>query len=133
MTDLATVLADWGLNIAFWSATVFMLFIGLAWPFWKSFWGINIIIFDFAIALALIPSILAHDFGLHVLSSTAALWVEVAALWLVGIIVIWRGGLIVTEQLRGTKHHRSEDVLTVRRNEKTLMNQETGSEKKCQR
>jgi len=60
---------------------------------------------ELAISLALFPSILSRDFGMHITSDSAALWVEVVALWLVGIIVIWRGVMIVIEQVRGVRRN----------------------------
>jgi hypothetical protein len=122
-----------GMNAAFWSSAAFLLVISIVWPFWKSFWGINIVMLELAIALALLPGILMHDFGLHVLSNSAVGWIEVVALWLVGIIVIWRGGLIITEQVKATRRQQ-EAAAATRQNEKTLMQRENNNnnEKKCQ-
>lgn len=119
-------LANWGVNISFWSAAVFILCVGIIWPFWKSFWGMNIVLLELAIALALLPAILARDFGLHVFSSAVALWIQVVALWLVGIIIIWRGGLIITEQIKAVRRPRSSP----HRDEKRLIHDD--DEKKCQ-
>lgn len=62
----------------------------------------NIVLLEAAISLALITTVLSRDFGIRV-STTSGIWVEIVALWLVGIIVIWRGAMIIIEQLRGAQ------------------------------
>ena len=127
MTILVAELTNWGLNVAFWAATSFLLVISIVWPWWKSQWGTNIMLLELAITLALLPTTLSRDFGLHVLSNATAAWLEVAALWLVGIIIIWRGGMIITEQLRAVKIAQDTKVLAMRQ-EKTLAQREREDE-----
>jgi hypothetical protein len=115
VNNLSVDLVNWGLNIAFWSSFTFLTLISIVWPWWKSAWGVNIILLEFAISLALLPSIASHDFGFHTATSSGALWLDVAALWLVGIIVIWRGGMIIIEQVRGVRkaNHRNTEPVEV--------------------
>lgn len=99
-------LAKLGVNVAFWPAFLFTPLISFVWPWWKSFWGINIVTLEIAIMLALINAVLSTDFGLHVTNSVALAWVEIAALYLVGAIVTWRGFLVIIEQVRGVRRER---------------------------
>jgi hypothetical protein len=95
-------LAKWGMNLAFWSAVLFVLLSGWVWPWWKSFWGMNILLLEVAIALALLGSVITTDFGVHLISNLMLAWTTTTSLWLVGIIIIWRGFLVISSQLRGT-------------------------------
>lgn len=95
-------LAKLAINVAFWPALLFLLLIGLVWPWWKSFWGINIVSLELAIVLALLSSIIEVDFHYSVEQNVLMGWVSVAALFLVGGIIIWRGFLVISAQLRGT-------------------------------
>jgi hypothetical protein len=107
MNNLVTDLTNWGLNAAFWSSIGFLLTISIVWPWWKSFWGFNIMMLELAIALALFPPILARDFNVRIANSAAANWNEIVALWLVAIIVIWRGVMIATEQITAARRDSS--------------------------
>jgi hypothetical protein len=99
--DYLITLARWGVNAAFWPAVAFMAFAWTVWPFWKSQWGLNIILLELAIALALISSVLSVDFGLHIADNVVLAWVEIVSLFLVGAIITWRGFLIMSSQLTG--------------------------------
>lgn len=94
-------LAKWGMNLAFWSAAGFVVLIGCVWPWWRSFWGMNIVTLEVAIMLALLGSIISVDFNSNVSDNLWFAWLTVSALWLVGVIIVWRGLLVVTEQIRG--------------------------------
>ena len=109
-SQLLIELAKWGVNIAFWPAFVFIPFVSLVWPWWRSFWGINIVTLEFAIMLALISAILSTDFGLHIVNNAVLAWTEVVALWLVGILVMWRGYLVFIAQMRGTRLQRRKSL-----------------------
>jgi hypothetical protein len=95
-------LAEWGMNVAFWASIVFITFIGWLWPWWRSFWGINIVTLEIAIALALLGSILETDFGLGKSQLMLLEWISITALWMVGGIILWRGFLVISAQVHGT-------------------------------
>lgn len=99
-------LAKWGVNIAFWPACAFTFLISFVWPWWKSSWGINIVSLESAIILALISPVISTDFNTHIASNLAFAWVEVVALFLVGIISTWRGVLVISAQMKGTRNNR---------------------------
>src|SRR5215472_16862785 len=94
-------LADWGGSVAFWAPVALIMITSVIWPWWKSFWGLNIVLLEVAISLALLPSILFIDFNVH-LNTTFGAWLVVLSLWSVGAIIVWRGALVIIEQLRGT-------------------------------
>lgn len=103
--------AQWGMNFAFWSAITFAAFAGVVWPWWKSSWGINIISLEIAIALALFEPVLQVDFGVNITSSVVFAWVGVFALWLVGVISVWRGALVISAQVKGRRQaQRNREV-----------------------
>jgi hypothetical protein len=99
-------LGKWGVNIAFWPAFAFSFLISFIWPWWKSSWGINIVSLEFAIVLALISPVIATDFGAHFTSNITFAWIEIIALFLVGVIVTWRGALVISVQMKGTQKNR---------------------------
>jgi hypothetical protein len=92
---------DYGANVAFWASVGFFLSTSVIWPWWRSFWGVNIIALEGALGLALLPFIMSYDFGVRIVSSLVFAWVEGVSLWLIGIIIVWRGFLVVSQQLRG--------------------------------
>jgi hypothetical protein len=101
-TAYLETLTHWGVNFAFWSALSFAVFSGVVWPWWKSQWGVNIVLLELAIAFALAGPVLSVDFSFHTSTSHAFAWVQLTALWLVGIIIFWRGFLVLSTQLKGT-------------------------------
>jgi hypothetical protein len=92
---------NYGANVAFWASVSFFFLTSLVWPWWRSFWGVNIIALEGALGLALLPFIMSYDFGVHIVSSLVFAWVEGVSLWLIGVIIVWRGFLVVSQQLRG--------------------------------
>lgn len=102
MVSLVDNLGVWGFNVAFWASITFLVSISIIWPWWKSSWGANIVLLELGISLALLPGVFSYDFGVHI-STIAGGWVDVAALWLIAVIIVWRGGMIIIEQLRGAR------------------------------
>jgi hypothetical protein len=94
-------IAEWSVNCAFWSSITFTVLITPVWPWWKSFWGVNIISLEIAISLALLGSVLETDFGLSI-NPVLLLWITASAVWLVAGIITWRGFLVLSAQLQGT-------------------------------
>lgn len=90
---------EYGANFLFWSSAVFFLLIGLFWPWWKSFWGINLVSFDFFLGMAVMPFVLSYDFGIRIAGNAVYGWTVGTGLWLGGVTVLWRGWLIIAEQI----------------------------------
>lgn len=91
------------IQVTFWVSVLFPFVTALFWPWWKSWWGRNIIALEAAIAFTLIGEVLELEFGLvpkhtpgHLL-----LWTSAVSLWSVPVVLVWRGGLIFLEQLHG--------------------------------
>lgn len=96
--QLITDLLIWGGGFLFWVSGAFPVVVSVIWPWWQSWWGRNIVSLDVAIALALLPSTLYHQFG--VMPSTYLFgWITVGALFGAGIVVAWRTVLIFRTQL----------------------------------
>jgi hypothetical protein len=97
------ILADfieYGANAAFWAPIGVVFITSFVWPWWKSFWGINITSFEAALAFALLPFVMNYDFGVRIANSLLFAWAEGCALWLMAFVSVWRGYLIIDEQLR---------------------------------
>lgn len=94
---------EWVINFAFWTMIAFFVVTSMVWPWWKSFWGVNIVFLELVIGLALLPAVLSLDFGFSRLTSTAGAWIQIAAVFLAGCIVLWRGALIIHDQLKGAQ------------------------------
>jgi hypothetical protein len=92
---------EWGANVAFWASCLFLFGTSFFWPWWKSSWGANIIALEFALVLAIMPFVLSYDFGIHIQASLAYGYTEAVSLWMIAVIVIWRGILIFAQQQRG--------------------------------
>jgi hypothetical protein len=101
MSQALADLIEYGANVAFWSSVFFFLLTSLIWPWWRSFWGVNIIGLEIALAVALLPFVMSYDFGVRIGASPAFAWSEGTSLWLMGVFIVWRGFLVVGQQLRG--------------------------------
>lgn len=97
------LIGDWVINFTFWTMIAFFAIATAVWPWWKSFWGWNIVTLELAIGLALLPGILAIDFGINRFMSLGAAWIQIFAVFLAGCIVLWRGALVLNDQLRGAE------------------------------
>jgi hypothetical protein len=89
---------EWTVNATFWAAVLFPVLIGFIWPWWRDWWGQNMISLDLCIAGATFASVLRYDFGVH---SIALAWVDVVFLALVFFILVWRCVMIFRTQRAG--------------------------------
>lgn len=94
---------EWVVNFGFWTMIAFFVVTTCVWPWWKSFWGVNIVSLELSIGLALLPSTLSLDFDFSRLTSAAGAWLQVGAVFLASCVVIWRGVLIIHDQLKGAQ------------------------------
>lgn len=101
VNPLVETYTEWAVNFSFWASVAFFIGIGVVWPWWKSFWGVNIVSLEGALMLAMFPFALSYEFGIRIRDSPVFAWIEATALWLVGIIVVWRGYMIISQQVRG--------------------------------
>ena len=85
----------------FYSALLFVAVISAYWPWWKSQIGWSIVAKSLALALAILPAMIAYWFGPRVYHEVPWLgWVTVTALWLVPPILAWRAVVIWHVQRR---------------------------------
>lgn len=78
------------------------------WPWWQHSWGWNIVCFDEAVAIALLPSWLHHVFGINP-ETTTFLALDAVAIWSVLGIIAWRTVLIWIAQRRRGSYGRQPD------------------------
>lgn len=99
MSELQLIM-DLG-NIAagflFWVSLLFPLATSIVWPWWQSWWGRNIASLEFALAIALFPSVAYREFGVYAHTLEFS-WMVIGALFAAGVIVAWRGILVFKTQ-----------------------------------
>lgn len=86
------------INIAFVASVVFTPMTSAYWPWWKSWWGRNIVMLETCIAGDLLASWLFIDFGI---ASFILQWVTAVFLALTVSIIVWRAIMIWVEQRKG--------------------------------
>jgi hypothetical protein len=100
----------YAIQAGFWAAISFPLITAFYWPWWRSLWGLTIVALDLAIALALLGSVLAIEFGFGLTQSGAlayaVLWVTAVSLCAIPLIITWRAVLTFTTQRRGEEEDR---------------------------
>jgi hypothetical protein len=90
-------LLNWGVNAAFLVPFLFPLVIRTIWAWEKDEWGWNIICLDLCVASALLPSFVHKMFQVNIATYFFG-WFQVASIWLVPVIIIWRALLIFQKQ-----------------------------------
>lgn len=111
MLQVPAYVFEYGANFAFWASVSVLAGTSLIWPWWKSFWGINIVSLESALALALLPFVMSYDFGVRIGNSPPFAWTEAASLWLMGAVIVWRGFLVIQQQLRSEMGMSVRDAL----------------------
>lgn len=102
-------LADWiedAIIIAFVCAILFPA-IGFIYRWWDSSFGWNMIVFDFAVGLALFPAFLHRVFNVNA-TSYAFLYIEALSITAVPVIVLWRVWAIYGIQRAGAVARKGE-------------------------
>ena len=93
-------------SVTFWVSFAFPAVTALFWPWWKSWWGRNIVALELCIAVTLLPSVALRYFGLQH-EALQLLWVQTIALGFVPCVVLWRVVMIWYGQRKGTLAHRN--------------------------
>ena len=79
----------------FYAAILFVAAVSTFWPWWKSQLGWTVTAKSLALAIAVLPAMLAYWFGPGVYASDPWVrWVSIAALWTVPPILAWRAVVI---------------------------------------
>jgi hypothetical protein len=82
-----------GVNVAFAVALLFPFAIRMVWDWTASDWGWNLILKDFAIALAILGAWLHIVLGINP-NTYFFMWASAVSIWAIPIIIIWRGRII---------------------------------------
>lgn len=100
--DHALVVYDHVLiNAAFIVSLLFTPVVSLFWPWWKEWWGQNIVALELCIAGTLLSSWLYIDFGVN---SDVLQWLTAGFLTLIVLVIVWRTALIwYTQRYRATE------------------------------
>lgn len=87
----------------FWASVAFPTVTATFWPWWKSWWGRNLVALDLAIALSLLSAVLQVEFDMEPGSTPGhvLLWISSVSLCLVPVVIVWRGVLTWVSQRRG--------------------------------
>lgn len=96
---------DWMVNIGFFVTLAFVPINSLWWPWWKEWWGRNIVLLDLFIAGTLFPDVLYLDW--HI-TAWILQWSQAVALTATVLVIPWRTALIWNAQ-------RAEAVLERKR------------------
>jgi hypothetical protein len=99
MTHFLREWAVYAAGITFWVCFTWPAVVRLFWPWHQSMWGWNMVIKTEMIALALLTTVLKTEFGVE--PGVGLEWVEVAAVTLIPVIIIWRTWLIYRDQKAG--------------------------------
>lgn len=86
-------------NFVFVTSLLFPVVTGSYWPWWRSWWGRNIVGLEICIAATLMEAVLYIDFGID---NIALRWTQIMALSMVGVFVAWRAVMIWRTQRDGT-------------------------------
>jgi hypothetical protein len=90
--------AAWIINIIFWSGLVSPILVGTFWPWRESHWGQNIMSFDICVSLALLGSVIKHDWGFPGSWLLGFEWLELVSLSCIPVIIVWRTVMIWKRQ-----------------------------------
>lgn len=100
-------LTDWIQDAVIGGFVASLLFplVGIFYPWWRNSLGWNLISFDAAIAVALLPAFLHKVFGLMPVG-IEFLYIEAFALTAVPLIVLWRTVILWRAQVKGAVAER---------------------------
>jgi hypothetical protein len=100
--ELMRDLSEWVIQCAWLSSLTFIVLYTYLAPWWKYRVGRAIIALDFALLLALTPTVIGLDFGASVIASPFWTWLTLGAFALITPITVWRCITIWRLQRRGT-------------------------------
>jgi hypothetical protein len=92
----------------FWITLVFPIITAFFWPWWTSVWGWNIISLDAGSCVSLLPAPLHAIFGIPY--GPVLNWFQIGAVFLFGLIIIWRTVIIWIVQRRESLRGEDPDA-----------------------
>jgi hypothetical protein len=102
-------LSEWVIQCAWFSSLTFIVLYSSLAPWWKYRVGRAIISLDFALGIALTPTVIGLDFGASVVANPIWSWITIAAFGLIPVITMWRCFTIWRLQRRGILQDPSAD------------------------
>jgi hypothetical protein len=104
----------------FLASLAFVIIYSITARWWRSALGRNLVAFDSALALTLLPSMVHHFFGVNTVNNAGFAWFTLIAFGFVPIVIVWRTAILIRLQLKGNDIHgedgsgpRSDDVSPV--------------------
>lgn len=97
---LAHDITNWGVYVSFYVALLFPFVVRFIWDWLQSDWGWNVIMFDLAIAAALLPAWLYKTFGVNP-AAVYFIWLDAVAIWSIPVNIAWRLVIIYKIQRHG--------------------------------
>lgn len=85
--------------ITFFTSVAFVLLYTVIAPWWRSPLGRNLIAFDSALSLTLLPSVIHHITGTSSAESPFFAWFTVGAFAAVPCVIVWRAVILIRTQL----------------------------------
>jgi hypothetical protein len=97
---------QWAANFTFWgSAVVFPALTARFWPWWKSDWGWNIVLFELVVGGTSLPYVLLLNWHIH---GTWLAWMEAVFLSTAFVVLAWRTVIIWHAQREGTTRDKEK-------------------------
>lgn len=87
--------------ITFCASVGFIVLYTLVARWWRSALGRNLVAFDSALSLTLLPAVLHHAFGVSSALSEPFAWFTLAAFAAVPCVIVWRAVILLRAQLGG--------------------------------
>jgi hypothetical protein len=79
----------------FYTSILFTAAVSMFWPWWRSQLGWSIIAKSFALAVAVLPAMIAYWFGTAVYARNPWLgWLSIAAMATIPLILVWRAAVL---------------------------------------
>lgn len=85
--------------ITFFASIGFIVLYTILAPWWRSPLGRNLVAFDAALSLTLLPSVVHHTFGVNSALSPAFAWFTVGAFAAVPLVIVWRAWILLRVQV----------------------------------
>lgn len=89
--------------ITFFTSVGFIVVYTVFARWWRSALGRNMVAFDAALSLTLLPSVIHHITGTSSVESAGFAWFNVAALAAVPCVIVWRTVIVIRAQLNRRK------------------------------
>jgi hypothetical protein len=97
-----------GTVIAFYASAFFPGVVAPYWPWWKEFFGWNVVLFDWSFSIVAFPSWLNFTFGVSIRNSAPWATVELFGVWCVILNIVVRAVIIYKFQKKALDRRKQE-------------------------